>query len=111
VQIVGYEEQRLLAFQRFAAERIPEISMIMTKNDYLEATPAGVSKGDALVLLGKLLRIPLSQIAAFGDSVNDRELLALAGLGIAMADAPEELEEVADRSAANVAAGLKDLFG
>jgi Cof subfamily protein (haloacid dehalogenase superfamily) len=110
LQIVGYEEQRLLALQRFAAERIPEISVIKTQNDYLEAMPAGVSKGEALVRLGKLLRIPLSQIAAFGDSVNDRELLALAGIGIAMADAPEELKAAADGNAANVAAGLKDLL-
>jgi Cof subfamily protein (haloacid dehalogenase superfamily) len=110
VQIVGYEEERLLAFQRFVAEQIPEISMILTQNDYLEAMPAGVSKGDALVRLGRLLRIPLSQIVAFGDSVNDRELLALAGLGIAMADAPQELKKAADRNAPNVAEGLKDLL-
>jgi Cof subfamily protein (haloacid dehalogenase superfamily) len=110
VQIVGYEEQRLLAFQRFVAEQIPEISMIMTQDDYLEAMPAGLSKGEALVRLGKLLGIPPSQIVAFGDSVNDRELLALAGLGIAMADAPEQLKQAADRTAASVAAGLKELL-
>jgi HAD superfamily hydrolase (TIGR01484 family) len=107
---VGYEEQRLLAFQRLVAERVPEISMIMNQNDYLEAIPAGVSKGEALVRLGKLQGIPPSQIVAFGDSVNDRELLALAGIGIAMADAPGELKEAADRTAANMAAGLKELL-
>ena len=110
VQIVDYEEQRLLAFQRIVAERIPEISILMTQSDYLEAMPAGVSKGDALVRLGRILSTPLSQIVAFGDSVNDRELLALAGLGIAMADAPEELKKAAGGTAANAAAGLKDLF-
>jgi Cof subfamily protein (haloacid dehalogenase superfamily) len=110
VQIVGYEEQRLLAFQRIVAERISEISILMTQSEYLEATAAGVSKGDALVRLGRILRIPLSQIVAFGDSVNDRELLALAGLGIAMADAPEVLKKAAGGTAANVAAVLKDLL-
>lgn len=110
VQIVGYEIERLLAFQRFVAEQIPEISMILTQSDYLEAMPAGVSKGSALVRLAKLLRIPHSKIVAFGDSVNDRELLALAGLGIAMMDAPGDLKEEADRTATNVAAGLKDLL-
>jgi hydroxymethylpyrimidine pyrophosphatase-like HAD family hydrolase len=111
VQIVGYDEARLLAFQRFVEAQIPEIAIVSTQNDYLEAMPAGVSKGYALTRLGKRLHVPLSQIVAFGDSVNDKELLAVAGIGVAMADAAEELKMVADRIVENVAAGLKDLLG
>ncbi|UCF96346.1 MAG: HAD family phosphatase [Spirochaetaceae bacterium] len=110
VQVVGYEEDTLIRLQRDVAIRVPEISIVMTQGDYLEVMPVTVSKGSALERLGKLLKIPLSHIVAFGDSLNDLELLSSAGIGIALADAPEELKEEADMTVPSVAAGLKELL-
>ena len=110
VQIVGYEEKNLIEFQRSVEGGLPGLSLMKVQSDYLEAVPAGVSKGSALGRLSHLLGIPPSQIAAFGDSMNDLELLAAAGLGIAMADAPERLKEAADIIAPSVAAGLAQLW-
>jgi Cof subfamily protein (haloacid dehalogenase superfamily) len=110
VQIVGGDEEKLIGFQRGIAGELPGLSVLKVQSDYLEVVPAEVSKGSALHRLSRLLSIPLSQIAAFGDSVNDRELLAAAGVGIAMADASEELKEAADRIAPSVAAGLAELW-
>jgi Cof subfamily protein (haloacid dehalogenase superfamily) len=111
IQIVGYDEEKLTGFERRISGELSGLSVFKVQSDYLEAVPAGVSKGSALYRLSRLLGIPPSQIVAFGDSVNDRELLAAAGVGIAMADAPEELKETADRIAPNVAAGLAELLG
>ena len=110
VQIVGCEEENLIGFQRSIAGELPGLSVLKVQSDYLEAVPAGESKGSALHRLSRLLGIPLSQIVAFGDSVNDRELLASAGVGIAMADAPEQLKQAADIIAPSVAAGLAQLW-
>ncbi len=110
VQIVGYEEKNLIEFQRSVEGGLPGISVMKVQSDYLEAVPAGVSKGAAMERLSRLLEIPPSQIAAFGDSMNDLELLAAAGLGIAMADAPEQLTEAADIIASSVAVGLAQLW-
>ena len=111
VQIVGYDEENLIGFQHRIAGKLPGISVLKVQSDYLETVPAGVSKGSALLRLSRLLDIPTSQIVAFGDSVNDRELLAAAGVGVAMADAPEELKQEADRIAPSVAQGLAELWG
>ena len=111
VQIVGYDEERLTGFQRRISSELPGLSVFKVQSDYLEAVPAGVSKGSALYGLSRLLGIPPSQIVAFGDSVNDKELLAAAGVGIAMANAPQELKDAADRIAPSVAAGLAQLLG
>ena len=109
MQIVG-DEDALLTVKKSYGRRFPQVSLLMTQKDYLEAMPAGVSKGAALVKLSTLLQVPLSKIVAFGDSVNDEELLALAGLGIAMAGAPEALKKAADATAPGVAAGLRRLL-
>jgi Cof subfamily protein (haloacid dehalogenase superfamily) len=108
VQIVG-DGQVLRAFQDKISGRVPELTIVMTQSDYLEAMPAGVSKGAALEKLAEHLQVPMAQIVAFGDSVNDREMLVVAGMGIAMAGAPEELKEAADFTVPSVAVGLRGL--
>jgi len=110
IQIVG-DEPRLLELQCFFFRAAPEISLLLTQSDYLEAMPAGVSKGSALQKFCGQTGIPLSQIVTFGDSVNDGELIALAGFGVAMADAPEQVRKAAKAIASSVAAALAEIFG
>ena len=62
---------------------------------YMEITESGIlnichpeaSKKMAMQRLCQHLRIPLSAVAAIGDSENDSEMVAAAGLGIAMGNA------------------------
>jgi Cof subfamily protein (haloacid dehalogenase superfamily) len=110
IQIVG-EEPGLLELQRFFRGVAPEISLVLTQRDYLEAMPVGVSKGTALQKLSEYAEIPLSRMVAFGDSTNDEELIALAGFGVAMADAPEKVRKAAKTTASGVAAALTEIFG
>lgn len=67
-----------------------------SKKNYLEIVAPGVSKGTALRVLAEKLEIPIEETIAAGDSTNDREMLEAAGLGIAVANAREELKAVAD---------------
>ena len=41
--------------------------------------------------------IPLEQIIAFGDNYNDLSMLKMAGLGVAMGNADEEIKQQVDR--------------
>jgi hydroxymethylpyrimidine pyrophosphatase-like HAD family hydrolase len=43
-----------------------------------------------------MLDLPMGRVLAIGDSYNDLALLQAAGLGVAMANAPPEVQAVAD---------------
>lgn len=70
--------------------------VVRSEPTYLEILPAGVSKGAALVEVSRLFGVPLADIAAFGDSNNDVELLEAAGLGVAVANALDIVKAMAD---------------
>ena len=62
----------------------------------IEINAAGVNKGKGLLELGKLLGISREEIMACGDGDNDIEMLREVGFGVAMANADDEVKEVAD---------------
>ena len=62
----------------------------------IEAVVYGASKGDALLSLAKHYKIPIRKTMAFGDSLNDKSMIETAGLGVAMENAKDGLEKVAD---------------
>lgn len=75
---------------------VTDFTTVSSKPQYLEVVHPGVSKGDALLRLAEHLGIPVQETIAVGDSMNDREMLEAAGMGIAVANAREELKAVAD---------------
>ena len=62
----------------------------------LEVTPKGSNKGVGLQKLCEHLGIDISETIAVGDADNDRPVLAVAGLSIAMANAEDEVKEMCD---------------
>ncbi len=62
----------------------------------IECLSAGVNKGTGLKRLAKLYGVKMSEIAAFGDSFNDIEMIKAAGLGVAMGNACEPMRKLAD---------------
>lgn len=73
---------------------------------YLEIAPKSISKGTALALvLKKLYGIGLENVMSFGDNYNDIDLLKMSGLGIAVANAREEVKAVAKELTLN---GIED---
>lgn len=76
---------------------LPGLGGVASMSDAFDIMAAGVSKGSALKNLARLLALQTSQIAAVGDNDNDAEMLATAGLGIAMANATPRALAAADR--------------
>lgn len=71
-------------------------NIVQSESTYLEILPAGVTKGTALRKLTSYMEIPLSKVIAFGDNLNDLEMLHTAGFGVAMRNSNPELIKRAD---------------
>ena len=71
------------------------VTMAVSASGNMEITGEGVNKGTGLKLLCGHLGLPLSQTAAVGDGENDRELLQLAGLAVAMENASASIRAAA----------------
>lgn len=63
---------------------------------FVVITAAGVTKANALQRLCDHKGIDASQVVAFGDSWNDLDMLTWAGLGVAMANANDDVKDAAD---------------
>lgn len=63
---------------------------------FMEYIKKGTGKGDGVVKLAKHLDIPVENIVTVGDERNDISMVQVAGVGVAMANAREELKAVAD---------------
>ncbi|HHT62691.1 MAG: Cof-type HAD-IIB family hydrolase [Bacillota bacterium] len=63
---------------------------------FLEFTHPRATKGYGIKVLAQEFGIKKEEIMAFGDNLNDLELLKAAGFGVAMGNAREELKQVAD---------------
>lgn len=76
-------------------DRYPDVCYLSGGYGNLEFTKKGISKAKGLAFLCDYLNIPIEQTLACGDSENDLDILKAAGLGIAMANAPEHVKEQA----------------
>lgn len=59
----------------------------------LEVMAGGVSKGHALEAVAKRLQTSLQACIVFGDGMNDKEMLTMAGKGCIMANAHQRLKD------------------
>jgi HAD superfamily hydrolase (TIGR01484 family) len=63
---------------------------------WLDIAPEGISKASALADIAAELGVAQSEVLAIGDGRNDIEMLAWAGRGVAMGQAPLEVQEAAN---------------
>ena len=70
-----------------------ELYLAQSKEYLLEMMPKGVSKKATLGRFAESLGIRREEVMACGDNTNDLEMIEWAGLGIAVANAVEELRE------------------
>jgi Cof subfamily protein (haloacid dehalogenase superfamily) len=68
---------------------------LFTHETFLEIFPASVNKAIALQQLGEQLGIGLHEMAAIGDGENDLAMLKTVGLGIAMGQAQQHIQQAA----------------
>ncbi len=90
----------------------PELLFSTSVSNNIEVNSRLAGKGNGLKALCRELKIDIADTAAFGDSLNDEDMLSAAGLGIAMANALESTKRAADvltlsNNDAGVAAGIE----
>jgi 5-amino-6-(5-phospho-D-ribitylamino)uracil phosphatase len=63
---------------------------------WLDIAPLGVNKASGLQDVADDLGVDPTDVLAFGDGRNDIEMLRWAGRGVAIGDAPEDVQQAAD---------------
>lgn len=71
------------------------VSYFIGWSAWLDIAPEGVHKATALADVCARRGIDAADVLALGDGRNDIEMLAWAGRGVAMGDAPDEVKQVA----------------
>ena len=72
------------------------VNCVISDKEYFEILPTGVSKGGGLKTIADSLNIPLSEVMAIGDHINDISMIKAAGLGVAVQNAEPQVIAAAD---------------
>lgn len=72
------------------------VEFVQTCRHFYEVLPKNISKGEALKVLKELYELNDYTIVAVGDFDNDIEMLKIADIGIATANAIDRVKEIAD---------------
>ena len=98
IKVAGIGEESTLRVKRRELEHIFDGKLYIAQSsfDIIELLHPEVSKGKALNVIAADLDIKPEEIVAFGDNHNDIGMLQLAGLGVAMGNAHEEVKAAAD---------------
>jgi len=72
------------------------LNIVRSHRFFVEGNPLQATKGQALARLAELLGVPRSEVMAIGDQGNDADMVAWAGLGVAMGNAVPQVKAVAD---------------
>ncbi|MEW6032392.1 MAG: Cof-type HAD-IIB family hydrolase [Bacillota bacterium] len=92
------DEGAMPELHREALERFGEVLNVTTSYPFfLEFMRRDVGKGPALARLCRRLGVAAREVVAFGDGLNDLDMIRWAGLGVAMSHGPEILRASADR--------------
>ncbi len=95
--IINMEPEYLNRLQEELRQKFyPELSILQSRPYFLEITHREATKGQALKFLADREGLDRDSIIAVGDSYNDVDMLQFAGLGVAVANAPEEVKKAAD---------------
>ena len=76
-------------------DRLSDVTITSSFDNNWEIGGATTSKGSALLSLADLLNINKEEILACGDSPNDEEMLKVAGMPVAVANAKESVRQLA----------------
>lgn len=94
-KLYAYAEDRR-RMDAFADEFSGELDFIDRRRGYFEIVPKGCSKASAMDHIAGILKLPMEETVAIGDSSNDVAMLERAGCGIAMGNGTDEVKALAD---------------
>ncbi|WP_066174191.1 Cof-type HAD-IIB family hydrolase [Bacillus marinisedimentorum] len=90
----SYGEQERIAST--LKEELEGIDVIVKADGRISVVPAGVSKEKGVRLLGEHLGISPAEMVVIGDAEDDQGMIEMAGLGVAMGNAPASVKKAAD---------------
>lgn len=97
VIMVNDDEQVLTGLDEYLKRHLNGVMDTIHSNPYyLEIVGYQVGKSHAMSALVQKLGISMKEVLAFGDGRADINMLQMAGTGIAMGNAPEEVKRCAD---------------
>jgi Cof subfamily protein (haloacid dehalogenase superfamily) len=112
--ICGTVEEMLTAEKELLLSDVAE-QIAMHRTEYparnlsiLDLLPPGCSKGAALHSLASIRGLERNQIMAIGDNLNDLEMLEYAGRAVVMANASQEVRQLAQRRGWEITASNDD---
>jgi hydroxymethylpyrimidine pyrophosphatase-like HAD family hydrolase len=88
-------EALLNDLNRFHADTVSQLSWGAPWH-IVEIVRPDINKAVGLKRVAEEFSVPPERIIAFGDEMNDKEMLAFAGKGIAMGNAADAIKEIAD---------------
>lgn len=94
--LIGDAKQLDELTQSVDSQLLPHTILYRAKPNYLEVTHSDVSKGHAVEVIANKLGIDLGQTFTIGDNHNDSSMLDVAGFGVAMGHAKDDVKRVAD---------------
>lgn len=71
------------------------VDSFMSSPMYLEIVPKGINKGTAVDALCRYYGIERSNVMAIGDYYNDIDMLKIAGIPVAVQNAPDDIKAIA----------------
>ncbi|MBQ3443422.1 MAG: HAD family phosphatase [Selenomonadaceae bacterium] len=100
----------------FLAPFYDSMQVVLASDEWTDVTALGASKGAGVQAVQKLLGIAPKECAAFGDYMNDYEMLESVVYSFAMANAHPDLKRIAryetlSNDEDGVGAGIKKLLG
>ena len=81
--------------QRLLKDMFPEVDVISHPLHKLTIVPKGVSKWSGVLYLADHLGVKRTEIVSIGDGMDDVEMIAGSGLGVAMGNAEPEVKKAA----------------
>ena len=73
-----------------------KLDVSYSSNRYMEFTPYGIDKGKGLMDLADYLQIDMSETMAIGDNYNDLKMIEKAHIGVAVANAHQDIKDLSD---------------
>ncbi|TDL80789.1 Cof-type HAD-IIB family hydrolase [Peribacillus frigoritolerans] len=96
IEVYFSEEHECQEVEKVLSDAFVGITIRVKNPTVLEITAKGVSKENGLRLLGQHLNIMPEEMVAIGDADDDKEMIEMAGLGVAMGNAPNHVKKAAD---------------
>lgn len=96
IQIIG-DEQEIIDIENELKGHFPHLSICRSHPNFLEVMHKDATKSNAVRFLENHFSVKTEEVIAFGDNFNDLDMLEHAGLGVAMGNAPVEIQQAANR--------------